>query len=117
MATQQSSGTWAARGVHKETWPALGDADTGSSLVAPSLPFKTVTCTGTWGVGGGILIEGSEDGAAYSTLNDENGNPLLFSANATKKIREMPTYIRPRATGGDGTTAVKVYIVSQVMGF
>lgn len=114
MALQQSSGSWINRGVHQEIWPAMGNADVGSILNAPHLPHKVVSVQGTFGAAGGMIIEGNNDGGAtYEPLHDPSGNVLTFTQNGSKRIDDAPPYVRPRATGGDGTTSLVVRITSQ----
>lgn len=73
----------------------------------------TFQVTGTWGVGGAMVIEGSNDGTTYFTLNDQANAALTLSANALKTVRDTPLYIRPRVTGGDGTTSLTVVAAFQ----
>lgn len=72
----------------------------------------TVQVTGTFGVGGTVVIEGSNDGTNYVTLNDAGGAALSLTAAGLKAIRELPAYIRPRVTAGDGTTSLTVTLAA-----
>ena len=73
----------------------------------------TFEVTGTWGAGGALVIEGSNDGTNYFTLNDQANAALTLSANALKTVRDQPLYIRPRVTAGDGTTSLTVVAALQ----
>jgi hypothetical protein len=90
----------------------MGSADTGAALEAPYLSDKSVQIQGTQGVGGAMLIEGSNDGTNYVTLTDPQGNALtMTTVGVIEQILENTRFIRPRATAGDGTTAYDIYIV------
>jgi hypothetical protein len=69
---------------------------------------RSVQLAGTFGSGGTCIIEGSNDGTNYATLSDTGGNALSLTAAAMKAITEVPRYIRPRISAGDGTTAITV---------
>lgn len=73
----------------------------------------TFQATGTWGVAGTLVIEGSNDGVTWFTLNDQANLALSMTANALKTVRDQPLYIRPRVTGGDGTTSLIVVAALQ----
>lgn len=77
----------------------------------------TFQVTGTWGAGGAMVIEGSNDGSTYFTLNDQANAPLTMSANALKTVRDGPLWIRPRVTAGDGTTSLTVVAALQKSAF
>lgn len=77
-----------------------------------SLDFAdiSVQVVGTFGVGGTLLIEGSNQAtpANWATLNDPQGNALSFTAAKMEQLLEMPRWIRPRVSAGDGTTSLTV---------
>lgn len=116
MATVAGTGAWIGKGVHKETWTPLLNGDQGTSLSAPNLPDKTIQVKGTFGVGGSVQIEGSNDGGTtWHILNDTRGETtgaLTFTAADTRQLLENPELIRPNVTAGDGTTSLTVLIVS-----
>lgn len=114
MATTTGSHTWIAKGVLKSTWSNIPNGNDGSLLDASDLPDKTVTVTGTFGVGGTVVIEGGISGT-YHTLNDSRGegNALSFTSADTRAVTENPQYLRPRVTAGDGDTSLTVTIISQ----
>lgn len=73
---------------------------------------RCVQVDGTWGAGGAVAIEGSNDGTTYFTLNNAQGTAATFSAaNGLKQIVEITRYARARVTAGDGTTSIKVTFV------
>lgn len=92
-------------------WETLTTAnDTGVAIQYGAYGDRTVQLVGTWGTGGTVVIQGSLDGTTYATLTDVTGNALSFTANGLKAVSEAVRYIRPKVTGGDGTTDVDVYI-------
>lgn len=68
----------------------------------------TFQVNGTFGIGGAVAVEGSNNGANWYVLNDQANAPLMFSGAGLKTVRDMPLYIRPRVTAGDGTTSITV---------
>ena len=91
-------------------WLLLLNGDNGAPLQMSAWQDRTVQITGTFGIAGTIVIEGSNDGVNYKTLRDPGGTALSFTAADLKAILELPKWIRPRVTGGDGTTSLNVYI-------
>lgn len=71
----------------------------------------SVQVRGTWGAGGALAIEGSNDGTNYVVLNSAQGTALSLSADSLKQIVERPRYVRARVTGGDGTTSLAATFV------
>jgi len=94
--------------AHVITWTLLANGDSGSILEMPGSSDRSVQVTGTFGVGGNLRIEGSNDGTNYSVLTDPQGNALDFTATKIEAVLELTRYIRPRVTAGDGTTSITV---------
>lgn len=70
---------------------------------------RTVQVTGTFGLLGSVVIEGSNDGINYFPLSAQiSGLPLVFTAPGLKQVLEVVRYIRPRVTAGDGNTSLAV---------
>jgi hypothetical protein len=92
-------------------WETITNGDSGSPLEIPAHADRSVQILGTFGVGGTIIIEGSNDGSNYVTLNDFQGNALSFTAEGLESIAQIVNYIRPRVTVGDGSTDLDVHIV------
>jgi hypothetical protein len=63
---------------------------------------------GTFGAGGTVVIEGSNDGDTYSTLTTRGGGAAQFAAAGVLHVVEIPRYVRPRVSAGSGATAVTV---------
>jgi urease gamma subunit len=65
-----------------------------------------VQFTGTFGSGGSIQLEGSNDGTTWAILNDLQGTTIVKTAAGLEGVAELTRYVRPRVTAGDGTTAL-----------
>jgi hypothetical protein len=64
--------------------------------------------TGTFGTGGSCTIQGSNDGTNWASLADPQGNALTFTSQKIEQALELPRYVRPNVTAGDGTTNLTV---------
>jgi hypothetical protein len=65
---------------------------------------------GTFGAGGTLLIEGCNQATptTWATLNDPQGNALSITAAKMEQLLEMPRWLRPRVSAGDGTSSLTV---------
>ena len=93
------------------SWVSLANGDSGSPVEYHTSADRSVQVVGTFGAGGTVVIEGSNDGTNYVTLTDPQANALSFSSAGLEAISELTRYIRPRVTGGDGTTSLSVYLI------
>lgn len=82
--------------------------DVGTAVEMPGSADRSVQVTGTFGTGGSVRIEGSNDGTNYAVLTDPQGNALDITAAKIETVMELTRYIRPRVTAGDGTTSLTV---------
>ena len=86
---------------------------TTDDVTAP-IPFsqwadRSVQVLGTFGTGGSVRIEGSNDGGTtYAVLSDPQGNALNLTAAALEQITEVCELVRARVTAGDVTTSLTV---------
>lgn len=95
------------------TWTPLANGDTGSPVIEAEFSDRTVQVTGTFGVGGSVTLEGSNDGVNFVALTDPQGNAITKTAAAIEAVQEGPKYMRPNVTAGDGTTALTVTIFAR----
>lgn len=95
-------------GQIKAVWTPLLNSDTGAPFTLPQFADKSVQIGGTFGAGGTVVIEGSNDGVSYFTLYDSAGNLLSFTVAGLKDVAACVGYIRPRVSAGDGTTSLTV---------
>lgn len=92
-------------------WAALLNADDGASIPFGQYTDKSIQVFGTFGPGGTLLLEGSNDGTNWATLTDPQGNPLSFTAAKIEQIMEATLHVRPRVSGGDGTTSLTAIVL------
>jgi len=100
-------------GVRVTKWETVTNGDTGAQLNVADLPDKTVQVIGTFGTGGSINIEGSNDGTNWEILTDIAGSAITLTAAGMRTITENPLYMRPNVTAGDGSTDLDVLVVSR----
>jgi hypothetical protein len=98
-------------GVIVRRWSNMALNDSGAPFSLARYTDKTVQVTGTFGSGGTVVIEASLDGTNYETLKTVFGADLSFTAGGIQTITEVPVYLRPRITAGDGTTSITVTIL------
>lgn len=87
------------------TWPAIANGVQGDGVAGPwTTAFFTVS--GTFGSGGSVVMQGSNDGVNWFALSAA----ALTSAGSFSALgaAEHPKFIRPSVTAGDGTTALTV---------
>jgi hypothetical protein len=75
---------------------------------------RNVQVLGTFGVGGSLSIQGSNDGGSnYIVLNDQSDQASTFTAAKADQIMEIPELTRPAVTAGDGTTSLTCIIIAR----
>jgi hypothetical protein len=90
-------------------WQGMANGDVGESIDKfGGFADKSMQVEGTFGAGGTVIAEGSNDGVNFRTLNDPQGNPISMTAAGIKTILESVLHVRPRVTAGDGTTSLSV---------
>lgn len=92
--------------AHVIQWSGLLNGDDGAPIEMPGSADRSIQITGTFGVGGSINLEGSNDGTNYVVLTDPQGNAITKTAAAIEAISELTRFVRPRVTAGDGTTSL-----------
>jgi hypothetical protein len=95
------------------TWSGLLNSDDGARVTLTDFPDRTVQIVGTFGAGGSVNFEGSNNGTDWVVLTDPQGNPITKTAAAMEFVTETPRYVRPRVTGGDGTTDLSVVLFAR----
>lgn len=97
--------------VLRYKWLAIPNGNQGNAIKLNLFQDRTVQVTGTFGTGGSVTIQGSNDGGTtWTSLTDPLGNALTFGAAGLKQITELPYEIRPSVTAGDGSTAINVWL-------
>lgn len=103
----QTSPAFGMRTVQQVTWANMPLDEVGLALPMAQYSDRSVQVTGTFG-GATVTIEGSNDGVNYFTLVDPHGNNLSFVTSRLEAVLEMVLWVRPKVTGGDGTTDLTV---------
>lgn len=95
-------------------WGPMADGDVGAAISEQSQVAghadRSVQVEGTFGAGGNVATEGSNDNQNFEVLNDPSLTPLNFTSPKIRAILETVRQIRPHVTAGDGTTSVTVSI-------
>jgi len=90
------------------TWADMANGDVGAPTKFTQFADRSMQVEGTFGAGGSVAAEGSNDGSNYRALTDPQGVTIAVTANGIKAITEAVVNIRPHVTAGDGTTSVTV---------
>lgn len=100
--------------VFTATWTGLTFAttDDGAPLGQPAWGERTVQVFGTFGAGGSLTIEGSNNGTNWAPVANRAGSALVFTAAGINRVQDYPLFVRPRVTAGDGTTSLTVVIAA-----
>lgn len=100
------------RGARVVVWGPMANTDVGLPVKMPGKSDRSVQVYGTFGAGGNLRIEGTNElaqaPANYATLTDPQGNALDFTAAKIEQLLEITYQVRPRVTAGDGTTSLTV---------
>lgn len=111
MATIPLSQSWRTKRTSRTTWGPLANGDSGAADTSGRLSDKSVQITGTFGAGGSVTLQGSNDGTNWATLTKADGTTAAtFTSAGMAQILENPEFIRPTVTAGDGTTALTVQL-------
>lgn len=88
---------------------SLAVGDTATPIKLGVYSDRTVQVAGTFG-GATVTLQGSNNDVGYHTLTDPQGNALSFSAAGLETVMELPFFIKPVISGGDGTTALDIIL-------
>lgn len=111
-ATKARSPSFASD-VQIVTWTPLANGDSGSAIEMGRHADKSVQILGTFGSGGTVVFQGSNDGTNWVTLNNLQGTALSVTSATIKGVAEMTRYVRPSVTAGDGTTSITVVMAAR----
>lgn len=95
------------------TWGGLLNGDDGSPVDLLDYPDRTVQFVGTFGAGGSVTFEGTNDGTNWAPLTDPQGTAITKTAAGLEAVTEVPRYVRPRVTAGDGTTTLQALLLAR----
>lgn len=91
-------------------WTGLLNGDTGLPVDCNAFGDRSIQVTGTFGAGGSVRPEGSNDGTTFAQLRDPTSTLMALTATDLKQILECSNFIRPNVTAGDGTTSLTVSV-------
>jgi hypothetical protein len=108
MATITATHAQVSGQVQMITWAALTNttSDVGAAVELPYAKKLTVQVIGTFGALGNLRFQGSNDGTNWHPLNDVTGTHINLTAAGIEAAVELPRYVRPIVTAGDGTTSL-----------
>lgn len=85
--------------------------DNGAPIEMAEFADRSVQVTGTFGAGGTIVWQGSNDGSTWVTMSEPDGTAISLTAAGLKAVLEITRYARPFVSAGDGTTDLDVFVV------
>lgn len=95
-------------------WAGLSYGDVGSDLQSLQYTVSSVQVSGTFGEGGSVVLEGSNDGVTFYPLSDNHGSTVHFNKAGLKSVGDVVAYVRPKVIGGDSTTSLTVTLAAKV---
>ena len=98
--------TWTPLTTTNSDGDPISYASNGTGAVA-------IQVNGTFGTGGTLVIQGSNNGVNWYSLNDPANTAVSFTTAGLKTVVDMPLYIRPLVSAGDGTTSLTVIAAMQ----
>lgn len=114
MATTNGAGSYTTSRAYVYTWAAVPEGNQGNWVDVSVCKDLTFQIEGTFGSGGSVTLEGSNDAVNAVTLDDFAGNALTKTAAALVSAAQLPRYVRPNVTAGDGTTSITVILIGRV---
>lgn len=84
-------------------WTPLANGDNGARYELHNFIDVTVQVFGTFGAGGSVQMEGSNDGGTNWAIIGS-----AITAAGLVRLAAAPKHIRPNVTNGDGSTALTV---------
>jgi hypothetical protein len=88
------------------TWAGLLNGDVGAPVAFPQHTVRSFQVTGTFGAGGSINAEGSNDGTNFAPVANQAGSAITLTAAGIKRVEDLTQFLRPNVTAGDGTTSL-----------
>lgn len=95
------------------TWTGLTftGLDDGTPFELVEFDDRSIQFTGTFGAGGTVIFEGSNDGTNWVTLNDPGNAAISKGSASLEQVLEITRFVRPRVTAGDGTTSINAILL------
>lgn len=96
------------------SWPLLTTTNTdGAPISAVEFADRAVQVSGTFGAGGSITLQGSNDGTNWYPLTRPAGTAITLTAAGIAAVTELTQWVRPLVTAGDGTTSLTATLVAR----
>lgn len=97
--------------ILRYSWLAMANGDTGAAIELGNYQDRTIQITGTFGTGGSVSLQGSNDGGTtWVTLTDQAGSALTFTSAGLRQVLQLTQKVRLTVTAGDGTTSLNAYM-------
>lgn len=114
MAEITGNGVSNSGGYYKHSWPDLSNGDTGKPINLSLFRGASVQVVGTFGTGGQVDIEGSNDGGTtWDTLTNEQGTAINLTDTSLEEIQQYAELVRPNVSAGDTNTSLTVHLVAR----
>lgn len=113
MAVQAVTPLSVGTQVNMYTSAAMANGDTTTPLQITDFADKTVQFDGTFGAGGSVSLEGSNDGTNWFVIKDPSSTAITKTAAGISAVLEHPLQVRGHATAGDGTTAIVMRLMAR----
>lgn len=95
------------------TWAGLLNGDQGAPVDLPAFADRSMQVVGTFGTGGSVSMEGSNDGINFAALSDPRGGALAITSARLEQVEDCAYRTRPSVTAGDGTTNLTVILFAR----
>ena len=101
---------------HKTSWALLNSSGLSSgnpSTGTLDYSDRSVQVVGTFGSGGSVQIQGSNDGGTtWSPLSNPAGTVInITGSSQINQITELAEQVKPVVTAGDATTSLTVWLM------
>lgn len=87
----------------------------GAWISAANFADRSIQFDGTFGVGGTIKFQGSNDPTKPPTnvfdLSDPQGNAISKTGASLEQVLEVTRWVRPFVSGGDGNTSLNAKLI------
>lgn len=99
-----------AYGTIVATWANMQNGDVGDIVTPHTDIYSDVSfqAIGTFGAGGSVAVEGSNNSTDYEPLHNAQGVTIALVAPSISTVLEAVAASRPHVTAGDGTTSITV---------
>jgi hypothetical protein len=97
--------------IQRIKWLAMANGDTGAAIELGNWADRSIQITGTFGAGGSVSLQGSNDGGTtWVTLTDQAGSALTFTSAGLRQVLQLTHMVRMTVTAGDGTTSLNAWM-------